>query len=277
MTYSFGDIIDLLDENDVERLIWDEKKTEGISIDRVCLLVHDKISERAFSNENKSVAIRVKSVWRIRFVAVMVALAIAAVPCYALIVGKLNRSSLLNDENKFFVGRQVNEDYYIIIDEDGHSRDSLGNEGSLEDILSINKLSDDSEIINEIEDPVLDPSSYVEFTGENEYKNGIKYPAMILINNSLCILTNDKGGGWDLDRGDSLKVNITKRDSDNARKQNLIVGYIQDGVLKKGEVFNNNKCEYVFTAETSGEYYFYLLSASSDYLTLEGARIISVD
>ena len=100
---------------------------------------------------------------------------------------------------------------------------------------------------------------------------------MILINNSVCILTNNAGDGWNLNKGESLKVKIIKEDAGSARKRNLVVGYIQDGVLKRGEALNCDEYECVFTAEAAGEYYIYLLSASSDYLTLEGLNIISLN
>ena len=276
MTYNIVDIIDMFDESAVEELIWEEEKPETISFERVKALVHDGISGNSSYNKKRD-NIRVKGAWRLRLIAALVALAVAAVPCYALIGGKLSRSAVINDGNKYYVGRQVDDDYYIIIDEDGNYRDSHGNEGSLEDILSKNELHNSSEIIKEIEDNVLNPATYVEIAGEKESDGSVRYPAMILINNSVCILTNNAGDGWNLDKGESLKVKIIKEDAGSARKRNLIVGYIQDGVLKRGEALNSDECECVFTAEAAGEYYIYLLSANSDYLTLEGLNIISLN
>lgn len=276
MTYSIVDIMDMIDESAVEELIWEEEKPETISFDRVKALVHDGICGNPSYNKKRN-NIRVKGAWRLRLIAALVALAIAAVPCYALIGGKLSRSAVINDGNKYFVGSQVDDDYYIIIDEDGNYRDSHGNEGSLEDIISKNELHKDSEKVKEIEDNVLNPASYVEIAGEKGSDGSVKYPAMILINNSVCILTNNAEDGWNLDKGESLKVKIIKEDAGSARKRNMIVGYIQDGVLKKGEALNSDECECVFTAEATGEYYIYLLSASSDYLTLEGLNIISLN
>ena len=276
MTYNIVDIIDMFDESAVEELIWEEEKPETISFERVKSLVHDGICGNSSYNRKRN-NIRVKGAWRLRLIAALVALAVAAVPCYALIGGKLSRSAVINDGNKYYVGSQVNDDYYIIIDEDGNYRDSHGNEGSLEDIISKNELHKDSEKVKEIEDNVLNPASYVEIAGEKGSDGSVKYPAMILINNSVCILTNNAGDGWNLNKGESLKVKIIKEDAGSARKRNLIVGYIQDGVLKRGEAFNSDECECVFTAEAAGEYYIYLLSASSDYLTLEGLNIISLN
>ena len=276
MTYNIVDIMDMIDESAVEELIWEEEKPETISFERVKALVHDGICGNPSYNKKRD-NIRVKGAWRLRLIAVLVALAVAAVPCYALISGKLSRSAVLNDENKYFVGSQVDDDYYIIIDEDGNYRDSHGNEGSLEEIISKNELHKDSEKVKEIEDNVLNPASYVEIAGEKGSDGSVRYPAIILINNSVCILTNNAGDGWNLDKGESLKVKIIKEDAGSARKRNMIVGYIQDGVLKKGEALNSDECECVFTAEVAGEYYIYLLSASSDYLTLEGLNIISLN
>ncbi|MBP3758835.1 MAG: hypothetical protein J6I83_03215 [Firmicutes bacterium] len=276
MTYSIVDIIDMFDESAVEELIWEEEKPETISFERVKALVHDGICGNSSYNKKRD-NIRVKGAWRLRLIAALVALAVAAVPCYALIGGKLSRSAVINDGNKYFVGSQVDDDYYIIIDEDGNYRDSHGNEGSLEDIISKNELHKDSEKVKEIEDNVLNPASYVEIAGEKGSDGSVRYPAIILINNSVCILTNNAGDGWNLDKGESLKVKIIKEDAGSARKRNMIVGYIQDGVLKKGEALNSDECECVFTAEVAGEYYIYLLSASSDYLTLEGLNIISLN
>lgn len=276
MTYNIVDIIDMFDESAVEELIWEEEKPETISFERVKSLVHDGICGNSSYNRKRN-NIRVKGAWRLRLIAALVALAVAAVPCYALIGGKLSRSAVINDGNKYYVGSQVNDDYYIIIDEDGNYRDSHGNEGSLEDIISKNELHKDSEKVKEIEDNVLNPASYVEIAGEKGSDGSVKYPAMILINNSVCILTNNAGDGWNLNKGESLKVKIIKEDAGSARKRNLVVGYIQDGVLKRGEALNCDEYECVFTAEAAGEYYIYLLSASSDYLTLEGLNIISLN
>jgi hypothetical protein len=50
--------------------------------------------------------------------------------------------------------------------------------------------------------------------------------------------------------------------------QTLVIGVIKDGVLKEGIPFRSKDGVFTFTAEEDGEYFLYLLSASTEYQTI---------
>ena len=287
MKYSAAEFINLLDENAVETMIWDERISPDITIDDIKKRVYaemgwteDGTSFRFLKrtkSDNTHTAKRFGSLWRKRLAVLMMVLVIAAVPGYALMKGKLNISSVVTDENRYLVGTQAEDDYYIIIDDDGTCTDSFGNKGTVEDIISLNELPYVSDIVKEIDDPVIKPSSFTEIRGERHFGRSNVYPPTILVNNSICILTDETGEGWYLDKGDTVNVEITEDNIVGQRKQNMIIGCIQDGVLKPGVQLKDISDGYKLTANVSGIYYIYLLSASSDYLTLESisVRVVS--
>lgn len=283
MKYSAAEFINLLDENSVEAMIWDERISPVITTDDIKKRVY---AEMGWTKEGTSLGSfkRTKPdgthtekgfgrFWRKRLAVLMIVLLIAAVPGYALMRGKLNISSVVTDENRYLVGTQTEDEYYIIIDDDGTCTDSFGNKGTVEEIISLNELPYTSDIVKEIDDPVIKPSSFAEIRSERHFGRSYAYPPIILVNNSPCILTDDNGEGWYLDEGDTINVEITEDKIVGLRKQNMIIGCIQDGVLKSGVQLKEISDGYKLTAKDSGTYYIYLLSASSDYLTLEGISV----
>ena len=61
-------------------------------------------------------------------------------------------------------------------------------------------------------------------------------------------------------------TNITK-------SQSMVVGYILDGVLYQGNVMNDLSGTYQLDIAEAGEYYIYIISATSDYLALKQGEI----
>lgn len=55
--------------------------------------------------------------------------------------------------------------------------------------------------------------------------------------------------------------------------QDLIIGYVKDGIMYEGEVFDELSGKYSFSPDEKGEYFFYLLSGSSDYLSLKSGNL----
>lgn len=103
-------------------------------------------------------------------------------------------------------------------------------------------------------------------------KNNI-IPEIILINNSLCVLTQDNGKGWELTDKDNIVISFDKYKSDITVSQDLIIGYVKDGIMYEGEVFDELSGKYSFSPDEKGEYFFYLLSGSSDYLSLKSGNL----
>lgn len=99
------------------------------------------------------------------------------------------------------------------------------------------------------------------------------YLSRLLINNSLCVLTQDNGKGWELTDKDNIVISFDKYKSDITVSQDLIIGYVKDGIMYEGEVFDELSGKYSFSPDEKGEYFFYLLSGSSDYLSLKSGNL----
>lgn len=123
-------------------------------------------------------------------------------------------------------------------------------------------------IMQPIEDESIDPRSYTEILPEKVKGKKTVFPEIIMINNSVCILTEADGTGWELKQGDSLIYEYEKAASEVVETQTLLIGVIQDGVLKDPSVSRVREGTFSVVAEEDCEYFIYLLSASSDYQTI---------
>ena len=94
------------------------------------------------------------------------------------------------------------QDEYYIIYSDGQYIDSEGNPIALEELDDLQKEIVLNRIIREIRQTNFYPSSIVEIR-QTDYKNGKHFfPELILVNDSVCILTGEDGQGWTLESGD---------------------------------------------------------------------------
>jgi hypothetical protein len=98
-------------------------------------------------------------------------------------------------------------------------------------------------------------------------------PEIFTINGSVNILTKTNGEGWDIKEGDKIEYDFEKYQSEVVENQNLLIGYIKDGVLIKGEEFRQLKGEYKLSINEPGKYYVYLISASSDPIALKNGTL----
>lgn len=94
-----------------------------------------------------------------------------------------------------------------------------------------------------------------------------------MVNNSVSILTKSNHDGWSLKPGDILEYSFEKYESEVVSNQTLIIGYIQDGIMKEGKAINTMSGTYVYEAQEEGIYYIYLMSASSVYLALKDGTL----
>lgn len=72
---------------------------------------------------------------------------------------------------------------------------------------------------------------------------------------------------------DNIVISFDKYKSDITVSQDLIIGYVKDGIMYEGEVFDELSGKYSFSPDEKGEYFFYLLSGSSDYLSLKSGNL----
>ena len=70
-----------------------------------------------------------------------------------------------------------------------------------------------------------------------------------------------------------IYISFDKYKSDITVSQDLIIGYVKDGIMYEGEVFDELSGKYSFSPDEKGEYFFYLLSGSSDYLSLKSGNL----
>lgn len=78
---------------------------------------------------------------------------------------------------------------------------------------------------------------------------------------------------WELTDKDNIVISFDKYKSDITVSQDLIIGYVKDGIMYEGEVFDELSGKYSFSPDEKGEYFFYLLSGSSDYLSLKSGNL----
>ena len=169
-------------------------------------------------------------------------------PVYAAI-SHLLTSALIDDSNRHLIGTETNDRSYIILKDGVYTNEK----GKVVDIEELAKSS--SEFPTDKSDEM-----YI-------------IPEIILINNSLCVLTQDNGKGWELTDKDNIVISFDKYKSDITVSQDLIIGYVKDGIMYEGEVFDELSGKYSFSPDEKGEYFFYLLSGSSDYLSLKSGNL----
>lgn len=93
-----------------------------------------------------------------------------------------------------------------------------------------------------------------------------------MINGSVNVITNSDDSAWEFRQKDLITLKFEKYESE-IENQNLIIGIIQDGVLRKGESYRDLEGEYTYEVLQDGEYYIYLLNGSSDPISLKKGEI----
>lgn len=259
MQISIYDEISKLDEGFIEKLNWTDDNEIQVSAHRINRIVNGRIFNRAS---------RFTGMKRMKVVIICCSLIAVTIPVYAAVMTFLDKSMPIDDSNRHLIGTEVQDDYYIIY-RDGQYIDSEGNHVALEELAEPEKDVVPNRIVREIRQPDFYPSSIVEISQTEQMDSRHFFPELILVNDSVCILTGEDGQGWTLESGDKLVYEFSKMDSQVVEEQNLMIGYVKDGVLYEGEGHWEKKGVYVLSIKESGTYYIYLLSASSDYLSLK--------
>ena len=120
-------------------------------------------------------------------------------------------------------------------------------------------------IITDLEDNATLPLSIEEVKTVNG-----KTPEFTGENGSVWVITNQDGSGWELQTGDKIECLFEKRTAKHGEKQALGIGYVADGVMYKPRLYQDEISGiYQMKAVDPGEYYIYLVCASSDPITLK--------
>lgn len=188
----------------------------------------------------------------------------------ACIPKEIKQTELITDYNRHLIGKEASGDYMIY--RNGVYIDSNGVEYSPEELKNRTRNSlPENRIITKIMEENFMPSSIFEL--ETKEKNGVYIsPEIITVNGSISVLTDSNGRGWELKAGDSVEYVFEKYKSEVVENQNILIGYVKDGVLNPSQKFDQLKGNYNLTIEESGQYYFYIINASSDTIAMkEGA------
>ncbi|MGG3281100.1 hypothetical protein [Paenibacillus solani] len=183
---------------------------------------------------------------------------------------EVKQTELITDTNRHLIGKESSGDYMIY--RNGVYIDSNGVEYSPEELKNRtrNSLPENRIITETMEENFIPPSI---FEIETKEKNGVFIsPEIITVNGSVNVLTDTNGRGWELKAGDSVEYEFEKYKSEVVEYQNIFIGYVKDGVLNPWQKFDQLMGNYNLTIEESGQYYFYIINASSDTIALkEGA------
>lgn len=104
------------------------------------------------------------------------------------------------------------------------------------------------------------------------------FPEIISENGAMVILTNENGGGLQLDKGGTatlslalnLDISSTEYWSNNSAGERVEIGFIHGG--KTVEILSDKQQSFTatFSADEDGEYYFYYINYSASYIVAEG-------
>ena len=103
---------------------------------------------------------------------------------------------------------------------------------------------------------------------EFEVKNEVT-PEIIMTNGSMAVFYVNNYKGWNCKEGDTLTFSFEKYKSETVQKQTFVIGYIRDGIMYEGESMRNIVGSYTLTIKEDGEYNLYIISSTSDYLTIK--------
>lgn len=257
MKISIIDEISKLDETFIESLCWETANEVSVSDFEIKRKVRKRLRQKY----------RIPSK-RLKLAAICCFVILISIPVCAGMILKLDVSTQVNKNNEKFIGTEVNDDYHIIYN-NGKYVDSNGVVLSEEDLMETKDALANNRIVNKLQESVVCPGSFVEIMRINHKGKTSAYPKIILVNDSVCILTKEDGTGWKMSEGDNLCYDFSKIPSEVIDEQNLIVGYIKDGMLCEGESFREKAGQFSLKIKDPGIYYIYLRSGSSDYLTLE--------
>lgn len=70
----------------------------------------------------------------------------------------------------------------------------------------------------------------------------------------MCTYTR-QWKGWELTDKDNIVISFDKYKSDITVSQDLIIGYVKDGIMYEGEVFDELSGKYSFSPDEKGEYF----------------------
>ena len=172
-------------------------------------------------------------------------------------------AEIVTDENRGLIGKEVVGGEVII------SNEAESGTVATENTQEIQQLLADSSIVVAIDEEMLLPHSI-----EDIKVNEGNVPEVIMTNGAAVVLYQNDFEGWKCSEGETIIFEFEKYESEVVEEQAMAIGYVKDGVMHEfEEVFRECEGSYELEIEQDGEYYIYVVSATSDYLTLKKGEI----
>lgn len=166
-------------------------------------------------------------------------------------------AQIINEENRKLIGTEVSGGTPTVLPSSEDSKDK-------------NEIADTTSILKDFSfcDDAIEPDSVTKFPS-----TGGKTPEVIFTNGACIIFTKEGGEGWKCKPGDTLSFSFEKYPSNVVDDQALIIGYIQNKTFKSGKTFTELSGNYCTEIQEDGEYFIYVISATSDYLAMKEGEI----
>lgn len=174
----------------------------------------------------------------------------------------LTEAELITDNNRGLIGTVITNTETA----EAHSPDyNESNEQGEEATATI----PENTIITDVKENVLIPAVITVFIAEDNTT-----PEVIMPNGSCAVFAPSVGAkGWICQKGDVLHFAFEKYTSEVSNEQPMVVGVVYNGTMLEGETINDMQGEYVYTADDQGSYAVYVISATSDYLSLKEGEV----
>lgn len=169
----------------------------------------------------------------------------------------------VTEEVQELIGKEVIDDGVLEVEEDIVNENNLIDDGQKQE-----KVFAESKIVESAEKSGVIPTSIQDV----QVKGGTT-PEIIMTNGAMAVFYQKDYSGWKCETGEELVFEYEKYASDVTDEQNIIVGYILDGVMYEGEAYKDLSGNCRMNIEKEGEYYIYVVSATSDYVTLKAGTI----
>lgn len=220
------------------------------------------VSKKAVTKKVKAAILPTRKVLKKRYLLVaLLVVTITGVSVSAGVTYSLQRAEAIDDTNRHLIGTEIN----------------CGSDGitvySTEEFLNATPspsetVIPDNRIVSSVEDGAMAPHVIDEFA-TTQSDNKYICPEIIMINNSMAIYTKEDGSGWQLESGQTISISYELYEGYSY----LGIGIIKDGTMHICELRKEIIDKYSYTAEEAGEYYIYLIGASSDYVSLDSGTI----
>ena len=260
MKMDYYEAFDLIAEEAVDLLA--EHQSDDSFLDKFS--VEDTLSA-VQGNMTQKTVVKKRIPMKVRFlIAAVLVLTVAAI---SFADENEFRGQLITDENRHLVGKETmaDADAILIIDKDGNIVSGK------EPIPPTKEVWEKSTVVKRVKGDLI-PSSVTEIAVKKEGDVYIT-PEIITWNADVVILTKEDGNGWELEKGQSLILDVDLYPSEGFGKKGQIVVFykIYNGTFFSEDRDSERSIEkhYEIKANRKGEYYIAFGNNSSDSISFK--------